>query len=734
MTTPIRPPKDDLFRAMQSGISSEDGRTLTIRLAPADAWAEIDSVTEGHFMERFRQGAYRKTFAESPPKILFQHGRDPQIGEKVIASTDETGEDAISPFARGQILDGLPELVVDGLRKGVYGSSHRFSVVRDDFNPKPKAGPHNPKGLPERTITEARLFELGPVTWPAYAQASASLRSLTDEFRLSGITADPEHLRDLVNYIDPDAPSVGAAAEPHPEPERRETVAPPTTPTPERNPKLSDQYVTRDEKSSRVTELKTALARQAVEYPGVLPPDAQSTWDSDSQELETLERDIKAWDERQARLAAYATDEKKTERSYEPVASFARKTESDIYDLSAIWNRSRSPEDRDQILRDSAMRATEQANFAHPDADVDKTRTNISYLLDNADSADKELARRILTTGSPAYRRAFYKYLAGQPMTTEESRAGALTVQTDATGGYSVPFYFDPTLVAVGAHTTINPYRRACRVIPIVGTDTFHGVTAAAAVVARAAEAAAVAEGGPAIGQISAIVGKVHGVVTLSVELMQDNPGIAAEMVALIAEAKDTEEEAIFTLGVGDALGAGFNPIGMFAVHGTSGAYTHMDTLAAAGAIAKEDAFAVEAALPVRHRMNAQWFMNRSIIRVFQALETTGGTLFGGTNYPSVGFINNEPAGNTGLRLLGYPINEIPSGNVWADTNDLVVAALVDPKSYYIIERVGMTVEVIPHLWAAASLPLGQRAIYAWWRNTAKPSNVDAGRRLALLA
>ena len=60
--------------------------------------------------------------------------------------------------------------------------------------------------------------------------------------------------------------------------------------------------------------------------------------------------------------------------------------------------------------------------------------------------------------------------------------------------------------------------------------------------------------------------------------------------------------------------------------------------------------------------------------------------------------------------------------------------ALVDPKSYYIIERVGMTVETIPHLWAAASMPTGQRGIYAWWRNTAKPSNVDAGRRLAFLA
>ena len=67
---------------------------------------------EGHFLERFARSAYRKTMAEQTPKILFNHGKDPEIGEKIIATTDEVGEDEISPYARGGILDGLPELVV----------------------------------------------------------------------------------------------------------------------------------------------------------------------------------------------------------------------------------------------------------------------------------------------------------------------------------------------------------------------------------------------------------------------------------------------------------------------------------------------------------------------------------------------------------------------------------------------------------------------------------------------
>ena len=34
---------------------------------------------------------------------------------------------------------------------------------------------HNPKGLPERTILEARVYEFGPVNFPAYSDATSQL-------------------------------------------------------------------------------------------------------------------------------------------------------------------------------------------------------------------------------------------------------------------------------------------------------------------------------------------------------------------------------------------------------------------------------------------------------------------------------------------------------------------------------------------------------------------------------
>ena len=79
MTTPLRPPKDGI-RAMPPGSLQGDGKTLTGRLATG--WAEIESVAEGHFMERFAPGAFRKTFTENRDniKVLFQHGRDNDVG------------------------------------------------------------------------------------------------------------------------------------------------------------------------------------------------------------------------------------------------------------------------------------------------------------------------------------------------------------------------------------------------------------------------------------------------------------------------------------------------------------------------------------------------------------------------------------------------------------------------------------------------------------------------------
>ena len=713
MTDDIRAPRDDLYRAMGGGVTSDDGKTLTVRLAPHDEWATIHSQTEGHFVERFSRSAYRKTMAERSPKILFQHGKDSQIGEKPIATTDEVGEDEISPYARGKILDGVPELVLDGIRKGVYGASHRFSVVRETWDEKPKGGPHNPDKLPERTITEAMLHELGPVTWPAYATASASLRSVTDEMR--GVPSLPE----------PVAPSDSAAAEePHPEPERRDepvTIAAPTV-----KERSIVEYVTRDEKASRVEELKSIISRTAVEYPGVMPADVEAGWKADNEEHDALVRDIAAWDARQARLAELAASPTNAVPAVPAIIS--RTTTEDIYDLGRIRNATRSRDEYDQVVKENALRSIDTARVART-ADLNPL-VNIIEDADEGEDGQGEISRRVLLTGSPVYKRAFNKYLRGQTAlwTPEEARAAALAVTgTTTTGGYAVPYVFDPSMLHIGAHTSINPYRAACRVETITNGNNWRAVTTSAITAAYGTEASTTSEGGPTIGQPTFTVNTAKAFVTLSHETLQDRPDAVSELTSIFGEAKDTLEENEFTLGTGATV----YPFGMF----TTLAFTNQDT-AGNDATAILDMTLVESALPLRHRANAAYFMSRSTMRQLMALDTTHTYFSGaGINYAGEGNpTNGSPVGNTGIKLLGYPVWEVPSAVSTLTTDGAIIVVFGDPKNYVIVDRLGMNVEVIQNMMSGATpdFPTLQRGVVAYWRNTARPINVDGMRSLSV--
>ena len=492
---------------------------------------------------------------------------------------------------------------------------------------------------------------------------------------------------------------------------------------------MAEELHTIEEKRSRADELREALARQATAVPGVLSADDKARWDADEQEFDTLTRDIAAWDERQAKLALIAVNPenrvKRTSRRLNVIVSKG----SDVYSLEMPGYP--SLEARNAAMRDDALRIVEKANF--PDAvDEQRSRDRVASLVEYADSPDKEMARRIKATGSPLYRRAFEKIMkAGGQMyglTPEEQRGTALAVGVDATGGFTVPFAFDPTIIAIGSHTgAVNPYRRACRVVSIVGTDTWNAITSTAVVATRTTEAAAATEQGPTFAQPSYIVKRVQGQITASFEMFQDRADLGSEMATLIQEAKDNEEEASWATGAGGATAS----IGVGPVNGTSGAYTSMTTITSV-TLAALDFDAVEAALPVRHRFGAQWFMNRLNIRKAQALETAGGKYFGGNQYQAVGQADLDPAGNTGLRLLGYAVNESPSLPTAATAN-IVIGTLLQPQSFVIVDRVGMSVQFIPFILNSSALATGQQALYFMYRNHAAPINVDAGRTLRYL-
>ena len=176
-------PPDSVSLEIRSGDDGEKP-TLVGHFAVFDRWAEIESHVEGRFVERIAPGAFKKTFREQrgSMRVLLQHGRDPEVGDKPIASIDVLRQDDVGAYYEASLLGGLPDLVLNGIRAKQYGASFRFSVIKQEFRKSPGASEHNPTGMPERTLQELRVPEFGPCTFPAYADASAGMRSLTDDF------------------------------------------------------------------------------------------------------------------------------------------------------------------------------------------------------------------------------------------------------------------------------------------------------------------------------------------------------------------------------------------------------------------------------------------------------------------------------------------------------------------------------------------------------------------------
>lgn len=172
-----------LLRAAAEGDGSLG--TLTGHFSTFNNWYQVSSLWEGEFLERMVPGAFKDTIAEDRKdmRILFDHGFDPTLGNKVLAPIDTLREEDLGPYYEGGLFDtSYNRDLLPGLRKGVYGASMRFRVTADSWDDEPAPSSYNPKGIPERSVLRTRVMEFGPVTFPANPGATAGMRSLTDRY------------------------------------------------------------------------------------------------------------------------------------------------------------------------------------------------------------------------------------------------------------------------------------------------------------------------------------------------------------------------------------------------------------------------------------------------------------------------------------------------------------------------------------------------------------------------
>lgn len=177
-------PRDDLIRLARDfelRADDGDGRTLTGYAAVFNSDTEIHG-WEGDFIERIAPGAFKRTLRNNGAqvKVLFNHGMDPSIGDKPLGRATTMKEDDKGLYVEVPLDETSYNAdLLASLRSGaIDGMSFRFSVVRDDWEQPKRKG-----GLPIRTISEAKLYEFGPVTFPAYTATTAGVRS-REEFTI----------------------------------------------------------------------------------------------------------------------------------------------------------------------------------------------------------------------------------------------------------------------------------------------------------------------------------------------------------------------------------------------------------------------------------------------------------------------------------------------------------------------------------------------------------------------
>ena len=151
-------------------------------------WTSIS----GMFMERVKKGAFAETIKDPEDDIrgLFNH--DPnmvlarQSNDTLDLSEDNKGAFMSAKPPGTQAANDVVTLVSD---RYVTGQSFGFFALEDTWETKEIDG----KPIEHRTITKARLYDVGPVTFPAYQQTDVNTRSAQDvyEARMADLQEEP---------------------------------------------------------------------------------------------------------------------------------------------------------------------------------------------------------------------------------------------------------------------------------------------------------------------------------------------------------------------------------------------------------------------------------------------------------------------------------------------------------------------------------------------------------------
>lgn len=144
------------------------------KLAGYAAVFNTEAVIGGAWREEVAPGAYAKTVSEHDIRALWNH--DPNV----VLGRNKAGTLRLWEDAHGLNVEIAPpdnewgRPVLEAVKRGdVTGMSIAFRAVKQEWVHPPEGS----RELPKRTIREAKLYEVSPVTFPAFENTTIGVRS-----------------------------------------------------------------------------------------------------------------------------------------------------------------------------------------------------------------------------------------------------------------------------------------------------------------------------------------------------------------------------------------------------------------------------------------------------------------------------------------------------------------------------------------------------------------------------
>lgn len=448
------------------------------------------------------------------------------------------------------------------------------------------------------------------------------------------------------------------------------------------------------ELEARASELREQIKDLDAENAGEAFDDAtKARWNELNGELETVNETVKELEARTERLRGLSDQPQNVEK--EEVYTRNRvvsRVPSDPTQIDEYRKTTNSIDELDQTYRDGARKILERFRTANPEVSREEAQNDIDKLID----IDREVAIRMISTSTPRYRKEFEQYCKHGTVGPEMLRTASLTTTA---GGFAVPVELDTTLLLTNAGA-INPIRQIARVRQTnVNTVEFINTTGITA--AYGAEATEASDNAPVLAQPTVNIEKAFAFVPASIEIFEDWAGIQEDMAMAFGDAKARLESTKFLKGLGHTSQ---QPQGLIAAGGA----TAVVSTATTAVFAVADLYSLELALSPRYRARASIVGNRAAFQSVRQFDTAGGANLW------VQLQNSNPP-----TLLGYDAYEWSDYDATPTTSASTILTIGDFNYFAIVDRAGLSVEYIPHLFGSGSrYPTGQRGLYMWWRNS----------------